>query len=133
MMRFSASALISAGSSTTEPRAMLIRMPSGPSASSTSALIMFAVPVAAIGAFGGLALTHQSLNLYSMIGVVMLVVYAALIYAAYDRLAATPTGLIPQLDRGCKSSHDRRPESTEQGYSHADHRDPHFEAEGLGN
>jgi HAE1 family hydrophobic/amphiphilic exporter-1 len=36
-------------------------------------VIMFAVPVAAIGAFGGLALTHQSLNLYSLIGVVMLV------------------------------------------------------------
>jgi hydrophobic/amphiphilic exporter-1 (mainly G- bacteria), HAE1 family len=36
-------------------------------------IIMFAVPVAAIGAFGGLALTHQSLNLYSLIGVVMLV------------------------------------------------------------
>ena len=43
MMRLSLSALIKAGSSTTEPRAMLIRMPSGPSASSTSALIMFAV------------------------------------------------------------------------------------------
>ena len=36
-------------------------------------VIMFAVPVAAIGAFGGLALTHQSLNLYSLIGTVMLV------------------------------------------------------------
>jgi HAE1 family hydrophobic/amphiphilic exporter-1 len=36
-------------------------------------VIMFAVPVAAIGAFGGLAITHQSLNLYSLIGVVMLV------------------------------------------------------------
>ncbi len=34
------------------------------------------------------------------VGVIMLVVYAGLIYAAYDRLAATPTGLIPQLDRG---------------------------------
>jgi multidrug efflux pump subunit AcrB len=31
------------------------------------------VPVAAIGALGGLAITHQSLNLYSLIGVVMLV------------------------------------------------------------
>ena len=30
----------------------------------------------------------------------MLLVYAALIFAAYNRLAATPTGLIPQLDRG---------------------------------
>jgi hydrophobic/amphiphilic exporter-1 (mainly G- bacteria), HAE1 family len=36
-------------------------------------VIMFAVPVAAIGAFGGLALSHQSLNLYSLIGVIMLV------------------------------------------------------------
>jgi HAE1 family hydrophobic/amphiphilic exporter-1 len=36
-------------------------------------VIMFAVPVAAIGAFGALALTHQSLNLYSLIGVIMLV------------------------------------------------------------
>jgi hydrophobe/amphiphile efflux-1 (HAE1) family protein len=34
------------------------------------------------------------------IGVVVLAVYAVLIYAAYDRLAQTPTGLIPQLDRG---------------------------------
>jgi hydrophobe/amphiphile efflux-1 (HAE1) family protein len=34
------------------------------------------------------------------IGVIMLVAYGGLIYAAYDRLAATPTGLIPQLDRG---------------------------------
>jgi HAE1 family hydrophobic/amphiphilic exporter-1 len=36
-------------------------------------VIMFAVPVAAIGAFGALALTHQTLNLYSLIGVIMLV------------------------------------------------------------
>jgi HAE1 family hydrophobic/amphiphilic exporter-1 len=36
-------------------------------------VIMFAVPVASIGAFGALALTHQSLNLYSLIGVIMLV------------------------------------------------------------
>ncbi len=34
------------------------------------------------------------------VGVLVLVVYAGLIYAAYDRLAVTPTGLIPQLDRG---------------------------------
>jgi hydrophobe/amphiphile efflux-1 (HAE1) family protein len=34
------------------------------------------------------------------IGVVVLAVYAVLIFAAYDRLARTPTGLIPQLDRG---------------------------------
>jgi HAE1 family hydrophobic/amphiphilic exporter-1 len=36
-------------------------------------VVMFAVPVAAIGAFGALAITGQSLNLYSLIGVVMLV------------------------------------------------------------
>ncbi|HYZ16506.1 MAG TPA: efflux RND transporter permease subunit, partial [Candidatus Acidoferrum sp.] len=36
-------------------------------------VIMFAIPVAAIGAFGALALTHQTLNLYSLIGVIMLV------------------------------------------------------------
>ena len=41
MMVLSLSASISAGSSTTEPRAMLIRMPSGPSALSTSALMRF--------------------------------------------------------------------------------------------
>ncbi len=34
------------------------------------------------------------------VGIVMLVVYAGLIFLAYNRLAATPTGLIPQLDRG---------------------------------
>jgi hydrophobe/amphiphile efflux-1 (HAE1) family protein len=34
------------------------------------------------------------------IGLVVLAVYAVLIIAAYDRLARTPTGLIPQLDRG---------------------------------
>jgi HAE1 family hydrophobic/amphiphilic exporter-1 len=34
---------------------------------------MFAIPVAAIGALGALALTGQSLNLYSLIGVIMLV------------------------------------------------------------
>jgi hydrophobe/amphiphile efflux-1 (HAE1) family protein len=31
---------------------------------------------------------------------VMLAVYAGLIFLAYDRLSKTPTGLIPQLDRG---------------------------------
>src|SRR5262249_28511649 len=31
---------------------------------------------------------------------IVLAVYALLIFAAYDRLARTPTGLIPQLDRG---------------------------------
>jgi HAE1 family hydrophobic/amphiphilic exporter-1 len=36
-------------------------------------VILFAVPVAAVGAFGALALTGQSLNLYSLIGVIMLV------------------------------------------------------------
>ncbi len=30
---------------------------------------------------------------------ILLVVYAGLLYLTYDRLAATPTGLIPQLDR----------------------------------
>ena len=34
------------------------------------------------------------------IGVIVLAVYAVLIYAAYDLLSRTPTGLIPQLDRG---------------------------------
>ena len=42
MVRFF-SASISAGSSITEPRAMLMTMPLGPSALSTSALIMFCV------------------------------------------------------------------------------------------
>jgi len=36
-------------------------------------VILFSVPVAAVGAFGSLALTHQSLNLFSLIGVIMLV------------------------------------------------------------
>ncbi len=36
-------------------------------------VIMFAVPLASIGALGGLAITGQTLNLYSLIGVVMLV------------------------------------------------------------
>jgi HAE1 family hydrophobic/amphiphilic exporter-1 len=36
-------------------------------------VIMFAVPVAAVGALGALAITHQTLNLFSLIGVVMLV------------------------------------------------------------
>jgi HAE1 family hydrophobic/amphiphilic exporter-1 len=36
-------------------------------------IIMFAVPVAAVGAVGSLALTHQALNLYSLIGTVLLV------------------------------------------------------------
>ena len=34
------------------------------------------------------------------VGGLVLVVYAGLIFLAYDRLAKTPTGLIPQLDRG---------------------------------
>jgi HAE1 family hydrophobic/amphiphilic exporter-1 len=42
------------------------------------------------------ALTQRLVRL----GVIALVVYAGLIYLAYDRLASTPTGLIPQLDRG---------------------------------
>ncbi|MBV9103876.1 MAG: efflux RND transporter permease subunit [Candidatus Eremiobacteraeota bacterium] len=36
-------------------------------------IIMFSIPVAAVGALGALALTNQTLNLFSMIGVVMLV------------------------------------------------------------
>jgi hydrophobe/amphiphile efflux-1 (HAE1) family protein len=34
------------------------------------------------------------------VGLVVLGIYAVLIVAAFDRLARTPTGLIPQLDRG---------------------------------
>jgi hydrophobic/amphiphilic exporter-1 (mainly G- bacteria), HAE1 family len=34
------------------------------------------------------------------LGAIMLIVYGGLIFLAYDRLAKTPTGLIPQLDRG---------------------------------
>jgi hydrophobic/amphiphilic exporter-1 (mainly G- bacteria), HAE1 family len=34
------------------------------------------------------------------IGAIVLVVYAGLIFLAYNRLVSTPTGLIPQLDRG---------------------------------
>ncbi|HTA40645.1 MAG TPA: efflux RND transporter permease subunit, partial [Candidatus Acidoferrales bacterium] len=36
-------------------------------------IIMFAVPVAAVGAIGALAVTHQALNLFSLIGTVLLV------------------------------------------------------------
>jgi HAE1 family hydrophobic/amphiphilic exporter-1 len=36
-------------------------------------VIMFSIPVAAVGAFGFLAITRQSLNLFSLIGLVMLV------------------------------------------------------------
>jgi HAE1 family hydrophobic/amphiphilic exporter-1 len=42
-------------------------------ASRAPLVVMFAVPVAAIGALGALAITGQSLNLYSLIGTVMLV------------------------------------------------------------
>ena len=34
------------------------------------------------------------------IGSLLLIVYAGLLFATYNRLASTPTGLIPQLDRG---------------------------------
>ncbi|HEX3350060.1 MAG TPA: multidrug efflux RND transporter permease subunit [Acetobacteraceae bacterium] len=34
------------------------------------------------------------------VGAIVLVVYAGLIFLAYDRLSKTPTGLIPPLDRG---------------------------------
>jgi HAE1 family hydrophobic/amphiphilic exporter-1 len=36
-------------------------------------IIMFSVPVAAVGALGALALTHQTLNLFSLIGTILLV------------------------------------------------------------
>jgi len=36
-------------------------------------VIMFAIPVASVGALGALALTNQTLNLYSLIGTIMLV------------------------------------------------------------
>jgi HAE1 family hydrophobic/amphiphilic exporter-1 len=39
----------------------------------TPFIIMFAVPVAAVGAVGSLALTHQTLNLFSLIGSVLLI------------------------------------------------------------
>ncbi len=39
----------------------------------TPFIIMFTVPVAVVGALGALALTHQTLNLYSLIGSIMLV------------------------------------------------------------
>jgi HAE1 family hydrophobic/amphiphilic exporter-1 len=35
-------------------------------------IVMFSVPVAIVGALGGLALRHQSLNLFSLIAIVML-------------------------------------------------------------
>jgi HAE1 family hydrophobic/amphiphilic exporter-1 len=37
------------------------------------AIILFAVPLAVIGALGSLALTHETLNLYSLIGMVLLI------------------------------------------------------------
>jgi HAE1 family hydrophobic/amphiphilic exporter-1 len=39
----------------------------------TPFIIMFAVPVAAVGALGSLAITHQTLNLFSLIGSVLLI------------------------------------------------------------
>ncbi len=39
----------------------------------TPFIIMFSVPVAAVGAFGALAITRQTLNLFSLIGVIMLI------------------------------------------------------------
>jgi HAE1 family hydrophobic/amphiphilic exporter-1 len=39
----------------------------------TPFIIMFAVPVAVVGALGALALTHQTLNLFSLIGSVLLI------------------------------------------------------------
>ena len=40
-------------------------------------IVMFSVPVAAVGALGALALTHETLNLYSLIGTILLVGLAA--------------------------------------------------------
>ena len=39
----------------------------------TPFIVMFTVPVAVVGALGALALTHQTLNLFSLIGSIMLV------------------------------------------------------------
>jgi multidrug efflux pump subunit AcrB len=39
----------------------------------TPFIIMFAVPVAVVGALGSLAITHQTLNLFSLIGAVLLI------------------------------------------------------------
>jgi HAE1 family hydrophobic/amphiphilic exporter-1 len=39
----------------------------------TPFIIMFAVPVAVVGALGSLAVTHQTLNLFSLIGSVLLI------------------------------------------------------------
>jgi multidrug efflux pump subunit AcrB len=39
----------------------------------TPFVTLFAIPVAVIGAFGALVLTHQTLNLYSLIGCLVLV------------------------------------------------------------
>ncbi len=39
----------------------------------TPFIVMFTVPVAVVGALGALALTHQTLNLFSLIGAIMLV------------------------------------------------------------
>ena len=38
----------------------------------TPFVIMFSVPLALVGALYGLALTHQTLNLFSLIGIIML-------------------------------------------------------------
>ena len=39
----------------------------------TPFVTLFAIPVATIGALGALWITHQTLNLYSLIGIVLLV------------------------------------------------------------
>ena len=36
-------------------------------------IIIFSVPVAAVGAIGALLLTHQTLNLFSLIGTILLI------------------------------------------------------------
>ncbi|MET0640295.1 MAG: efflux RND transporter permease subunit, partial [Hyphomicrobium sp.] len=51
-------------------------------------------------AFGALSQGYAWLTRHLIkIGVLLLVVYAGLLYVTYERLLATPTGLIPQLDR----------------------------------
>ncbi|SFV33177.1 efflux RND transporter permease subunit [Hyphomicrobium facile] len=51
-------------------------------------------------AFGALSNGYAWLARHLIrIGVVLLIVYAGLLYVTYERLTSTPTGLIPQLDR----------------------------------
>jgi len=51
--------------------------------------------------FGGFSWGYAALTgRLARLGAVMLVLYGGLLFLAWARLAATPTGLIPQLDRG---------------------------------